>query len=184
MSGSGFPSTTTAKRAVSPAPTSTSSMMDSNRGASETHGVGVGTEHWGHKGLPPWPLSKHSLRNWLRQNTRPAHLPEPQRPAYWGSQTRRLGTQSSLPEPSTLPVNPYVMFSKSQKTQAQGAGWLGLTLSVHLPALKLGDSHMQKKSGFPASLGKSGLPTLSRFPRGMASGHRVAQRCPLWAIAL
>lgn len=40
MSGNGFPSTTTAKRAVSPASTSTSSMMDSNRGASETHSPG------------------------------------------------------------------------------------------------------------------------------------------------
>lgn len=37
MSGRGFPSTTTAKRAVSPGPTSTSSMMDSNRGASAAH---------------------------------------------------------------------------------------------------------------------------------------------------
>lgn len=48
MSGSGFPSTTTAKRGVSPSWASMSSMMDSKRGAS--------AERWGvghHGAVPP-----------------------------------------------------------------------------------------------------------------------------------
>lgn len=78
-SGSGFPSTTTAKRAVSPAPTSTSSMMDSNRGASETQEVGVEKGGWteccGHVGLPPQQLRKRPGP----PRTRPPHphFPDP-----------------------------------------------------------------------------------------------------------
>jgi hypothetical protein len=65
-----------------------------------------------------------------------------------------------------------------------GAGLLCWTLSVHLPALKLGDFHTQKKSEFPVSLEKSGLATLSPLLSAIIDRQGTVQCCPLWVIAL
>jgi hypothetical protein len=118
MSGSGFPSTTTAKRAVSPAPTSTSSMMDSNRGASGTQRVKGGERKEKDvivtEDLPPSPLSPSAT------GSAECQAPPPLTPH----------TPEFSPGPCALPINPNVMFFTSQKQSQVQACFVGPSVFI------------------------------------------------------
>lgn len=91
----------------------------------------------------------HALPQQLAQQT---HTPLSQSPSTSPTGALKLAPESSksLPGPSARPVNPYVVFSKSQKTPVRGC-----RLALFHPQCQCGDQEIcthQRNLDFPSLL--------------------------------